>query len=49
MAPAESAYVRPEQQARQRIDEMLERAGWVVQDYKSVSLYAGLGWLCGSW
>ena len=30
----------PEQQAR---DDMLGRAGRVVQDYKAVNLYAGLG------
>jgi len=33
----------PEQKARQRIDAMLEAAGWIVQDYKSVNLYAGTG------
>jgi type I restriction enzyme R subunit len=38
VSPAESGYVAPEQQARQRIDTMLERAGWIVQDYKTVSL-----------
>lgn len=43
MSPDDCGYVSPEQQARQRIDEMLERAGWVVQDYKAVNLYAGLG------
>jgi type I restriction enzyme R subunit len=36
-------YIPPEQKARQRIDAMLEVAGWVVQDYKSVNLYAGTG------
>jgi len=43
MTPADSGYLAPEQHARQRIDAMLERAGWVVQDYKAVNLYAGLG------
>ncbi len=33
----------PEQRARVRIDEMLAAAGWVVQDYKAVNLYAGTG------
>jgi type I restriction enzyme R subunit len=33
----------PEQRARVRIDEMLVAAGWVVQDYKAVNLYAGPG------
>lgn len=36
-------YIAPEVRARVRIDEMLTRAGWVVQDYKSVNLYAGEG------
>jgi type I restriction enzyme R subunit len=43
MAEDSSGYIPPEQRARQRIDAMLERAGWVVQDYKSVNLFAGLG------
>lgn len=43
MTPAEGSYVAPEQRARQRIDEMLERAGWAVQDYSSVNLYGGVG------
>ena len=33
----------PEQRARVRIDGMLAAAGWVVQDYKAVNLYAGTG------
>ena len=40
---ADDDYLHPEQRARKRIDEMLERAGWVVQDYKSINLYAGTG------
>ena len=36
-------YIAPENKARVRIDDMLTRAGWVVQDYKSVNLYAGEG------
>ena len=44
MVPAElDDYIAPENKARARIDEMLQRAGWVVQDYKSVNLYAGVG------
>jgi len=43
MAPADDSYIPPEQKARQLIDSMLEAAGWVVQDYKSVNLYAGPG------
>lgn len=33
----------PEEEARQLIDELLEAAGWQVQDYKHVNLGAGLG------
>jgi type I restriction enzyme R subunit len=40
---ADDDYLHPEQRARKRIDEMLARAGWVVQDYKSINLYAGTG------
>lgn len=36
-------YLAPERQARQRIDALLEAAGWVVQDYRKVNLYAGTG------
>lgn len=36
-------YIDPEDRARVRIDDMLTRAGWVVQDYKSVNFYAGEG------
>ena len=44
MVPADPAdYIAPENKARIRIDQMLERAGWVVQDYKNVNLYAGEG------
>jgi type I restriction enzyme R subunit len=39
----DSDYLQPEQKARKRIDAMLAAAGWVVQDYKSVNLYAGVG------
>lgn len=33
----------PERRARQKIDAMLRSAGWVVQDYRQVNLYASLG------
>ncbi len=33
----------PEENARQRIDEMLVNAGWVVQDYKQANIHAGRG------
>ncbi|MDE3040080.1 MAG: DEAD/DEAH box helicase family protein [Nitrospirota bacterium] len=33
----------PEDQAREHIDQALERAGWRVQDYKSANLHAGRG------
>ena len=33
----------PEEQARQRIDEMLTASGWVIQDYKTLNLAAGRG------
>jgi type I restriction enzyme R subunit len=43
MNPADDSYIPPEQKARQRIDAMLEAAGWVVQHPKAVNLYAGTG------
>src|SRR3989442_11104116 len=33
----------PEEQARQRIDEMLTASGWVIQDYRALNLAAGRG------
>src|SRR5688500_2341712 len=33
----------PEDQAREKIDAALEKAGWRVQDYKNASLQAGRG------
>ena len=33
----------PEEQARTKIDEMLTRAGWAVQDADALNLYAGKG------
>ena len=38
-----SGRLLPEQCARVRIDAMLEAAGWVVQGYKAVNLYAATG------
>ena len=35
--------MRPEDLARQKIDEMLKQAGWVVQDRDRFNLYAGRG------
>ncbi len=34
---------RPEEIARERIDELLRQAGWEVQDFKKVNLAAGSG------
>jgi type I restriction enzyme R subunit len=33
----------PEERARRNIDRLLEAAGWTVQDYRDLSLGAGLG------
>lgn len=33
----------PEELARRNIDAQLERAGWVVQDYKHMNVHAGVG------
>ena len=33
----------PEEEARQRIDQQLELAGWTVQDYRQMNISAGLG------
>jgi type I restriction enzyme R subunit len=35
--------VKPEAQARQAIDRQLEAAGWLVQDYDRMNIYAGRG------
>lgn len=43
MTTDDSDRLLPEQRARVRIDAMLKAAGWVVQDYKAVNLYAGTG------
>ena len=39
----ERADMTPEQEARADIDRMLELAGWIVQDFSSLNLYAGRG------
>ncbi len=33
----------PEQEARDRIDQLLDLAGWKIQDYKNVNIHAGTG------
>src|SRR5271155_1832016 len=33
----------PEQQARQDIDQQLERCGWTVQSFRGMNISAGLG------
>ena len=38
-----SLNAHPEEQARERIDEMLVSAGWIVQDYKQAHIHAGRG------
>ena len=43
MAVEASEYVQPEDRARMRIDQMLSSAGWSVQDYKAINLYAATG------
>lgn len=35
--------MKPEEEARQKIDELLVAAGWVVQDVRQLNLGAGLG------
>jgi type I restriction enzyme, R subunit len=35
--------VRPEEKARDKIDQLLEKAGWSIQDYKNLNLGASLG------
>ena len=37
------AKLNPEQQARERIDYMLDAVGWVLQDKTAMNLYAGQG------
>lgn len=35
--------MKPEEKARQRIDQLLEAAGWKVQDRRELNLGAALG------
>jgi len=35
--------MKPEEEARKKIDALLELAGWLVQDYKDLNLGAGVG------
>jgi type I restriction enzyme R subunit len=35
--------MKPEEEARKKIDLLLERAGWQIQDYKGLNLGAGVG------
>ena len=34
---------KPEEEARENIDEALEKAGWILQDRKAVNIGAGPG------
>ena len=35
--------MKPEEQARKKIDGLLEKVGWLVQDYTELNLGAGVG------
>ena len=35
--------MKPEEKARQHIDQLLIKAGWVIQDINEINLGAGLG------
>ena len=35
--------MKPEEKARQEIDQLLEKAGWEVQDHRELNLGASLG------
>ena len=35
--------MKPEEKARQDIDQLLTKAGWVIQDVDKINLGAGLG------
>ena len=43
MSRMQSANQTPEQAARDKIDTMLEQAGWKVQSKKKIDFSAGLG------
>jgi hypothetical protein len=34
---------KPEEEARKKIDTLLEKAGWLIQDYRDLNLGAGVG------
>lgn len=36
-------FMEPEEEAREKIDRLLEAAGWQIQDYKNLNLGASLG------
>jgi type I restriction enzyme, R subunit len=38
-----NGLVKPEESARRKIDNLLELAGWQVQDYKDLNLGAAVG------
>jgi type I restriction enzyme, R subunit len=35
--------LKPEEEARKKIDALLEKAGWIVQDYKDLNFGIGAG------
>jgi type I restriction enzyme R subunit len=35
--------LKPEEEARKKIDTLLEKAGWQVQDHKDLNLGSGMG------
>ena len=35
--------LKPEEEARKKIDALLEKAGWLVQDHKDLNLGSGMG------
>ena len=35
--------LKPEEEAREKIDDLLVKAGWIIQDYKAFNCGAGLG------
>ena len=43
MVPGADDYLAPEARARIEIDEMLEAAGWAVQDYGAMALGTSMG------
>lgn len=40
--------MKPEEKAREKIDELLKKAGWMVQDYKELNLSQSLGVAVGN-